>query len=324
MSLRKAAECVRKKSSFVITTHTSAEGDALGSELALYNLLKKLGKQAVIINDDALLLEYAFLPGVKKIKRFNSALKAVKFDCLALVDCSDISRCGSVSAMNTGRQTVLNIDHHISNTYFADANWVDPHASSASEMVYRLFKYMRISLDKETAKLLYVGILTDTGSFHYSNTTSTTHRIAAGLLNYGLDVARIYKESYSNVPFDQMQVLGKALSEIRRDSRGKVVWLCLNNDPALLPKSFDLSEHLLSLMRSIKGVEVAILFREGLRKKGEVRVNLRSEGGVDVNKVAAYFSGGGHRTASGCTIEGRLNEVAKKVLRKIKEGISCR
>ena len=322
MSLKNASECIRKNFSFVITAHTSPEGDALGAELALYNLLEKLGKQAVIINEEAFPQEYSFLTAVKKIKRFNPGLIGIKFDCFAVVDCSDLSRCGEVSRLNTGNKTVMNIDHHISNSRFADVNWVDPHASSASEMVYALFKQMRIPLDKETAKLLYVGILTDTGSFHYSNTTSNTHRVAAQLLRYGLDVARIYKEAYSNVPFSEMKLLGKALSSIRRDPSGKVAWLCLKNSPGGLGgKPFDLSEYLLGLMRSIKGIEVAVLFRDGFRKKGEVRVNLRSEGRLDVNKIAGCFLGGGHRTASGCTIAGRREEVINRVLGKIRERI---
>ncbi|MEI6631765.1 MAG: bifunctional oligoribonuclease/PAP phosphatase NrnA [bacterium] len=320
MSLKRAAECIRRNNSFVITAHTSVEGDALGSELALYKLLKRLGKQAVIINEDALPAEYAFLPGVKKIKRFNNTTKAIKFDCFALLDCSDLSRCGKVSGIDFQNRTVLNIDHHVSNSRFGDVNWVDPLASSASEMVYRLFGEMRIPLDKETAELLYVGILTDTGSFHYSNTTGNTHKAAAELLKYGIDVAGIYKEAYSNVPFSQMKRLGKALSDIRRDSSGKVAWALLKDDSrGLEAKAFDLSEYLLSSMRSIKGVEVAVLFREGLPGKGKVRVNLRSQGLVDVNKVAGCFFGGGHRTASGCTIAAKNKVAVSRVLSKIKE-----
>ncbi len=320
MSLKKAAECVRKNSRFLITTHTSPEGDALGSELAFYRLLKRLGKQAVIVNEDNTPLEYAFLPGIKKIKRFKDGLKKFSFDCFATLDCSDLSRCGRVAGLSSPGKQVLNIDHHISNSIFAQVNWVEPHSSSASEMVYGLFKEMRVSLDKETAMLLYVGILTDTGSFHYSNTSPATHRAAAELLSLGLNVAGVYKKAYSNVPFCQMKILGDILSTMKRDRSGKVVWLHLKHDFQESESSaFDLSEYLLSLMRSVKGVEVAVLFREGFKKRGEVRVNLRSEGRVDVNRVARSFCGGGHRTASGCTIKGKGEEVVRRVLKTIRE-----
>jgi bifunctional oligoribonuclease and PAP phosphatase NrnA len=320
MSLRKAAECVRKNNSFVITAHLNAEGDAFGAELALFNLLKKLGKRAVIINDDPLPDEYAFMPGIKRIKRFSPALKKINFDCFAVVDCSDISRCGKVSDIYTQGKMLLNIDHHISNSYFGKVNWVEPAASSASEMIYLLFKEMRVPLDKETAKLLYVGILTDTGSFHYSNTNAGTHRVAADLLEYGLAASRIYKDAYSNLPFPQMKILGNLLTKIKCDASGRIIWLVLNNGREVLGAgSFDLSEYLLTLMRSIKGAEVVVLFRDGYRRKGEVRVNFRSEGKADVNKVSGFFGGGGHKAASGCTIKGSLQDAERAVLRKIKE-----
>ncbi len=320
MSLKKAVECIKRNNRFLITVHTSLEGDALGSELAFYNLLKKLGKQAVIINDDIIPAEYAFLPGVNRIKRFKGELKNLPFDCFVILDCSDLSRCGGVAHFSSAQKTLLNIDHHISNSRFADVNWVEPGYSSACEMVYRLFKEMRLGLDKETAMLLYVGILTDTGSFHYSNTKSATHKVAAELLSHNLSAAKIYRQAYANIPFRQMKILGSILSTLRSDASGRVLWLQLkNNFKAEEMAGFDLSEYLLSLMRSVKGMEVAALFKEGFRKRGEVRVNLRSEGSVDVNKIARFFCGGGHKTARGCTVKGSAEEAARRVLRKIKE-----
>ena len=325
MSLKKAAECVRKNNSFIITSHTNVEPDALGSELAFYSLLKKLKKRAVVVNAEKVPLEYSYMRGVEKIKVLSPALKKAKFDCFAIVDCSGLSRCGKAGVMSSRAGSILNIDHHISNDYFADVNWVEPRASSASEMVYSLFKYMRVPLDKPTARLLYLGILTDTGSFRYSNTTGDTHRIAAELLKYGLDASAIYREAYSNIPFRQMRALGEALTGIKIDRCGKLAWLSLkNNFNGRKEESFDLSEQLLSLMRAIRGVEVAVLFRKDFSGKGFVRVNLRSQGKLDVNKIAGEFSGGGHRTASGCTIAGALEKAEKKVLSKIKENIKCR
>lgn len=324
MSLKKCAEYIRKNNSFLITSHTSAEPDALGSELALYLLLKRLKKRAVIVNDETVPAEYAYIRGTQKIKTYQPAMKKMKFDCFCIVDCSSLSRCGRVSSLARGAKVVLNIDHHISNSFFAGVNWVDAQVSSASEMVYHLFRYMRVKIDPLAARLLYLGILTDTGSFRYTNTTAGTHLVAAELLKYGLDAADIYKEAYSNIPFPRMKLLGAGLSGVKRGACGKLVWLrlkksfCKNGSG-----SFDLGDQLLTLMRAIKGVEVAVLFREDFSARGEVRVNLRSQGRLDVNRVAAQFGGGGHRTASGCTIKGTLQKAETAVLAKIREKLRC-
>jgi len=324
MSLKKCAEAIRKNSSFLITSHTNAEPDALGSELALYLLLKKLKKRAVVVNDEAVPAEYAYMKGTQGIKVYSPAIKRIKFDCFCIVDCSSLSRCGKVGVLAAGAKKMLNIDHHISNSFFAKVNWVDAHVSSASEMVYHLFRHMRVKLDPVAAKLLYLGILTDTGSFRYTNTTPGTHLIAAELLKYGLDAADVYKEAYSNIPFPQMKLLGAGLTGIKRSACGRLAWLKLKGSFRKKgDSSFDLSEQLLSLMRAIKGVEVAVLFREGFSAKGEVRVNLRSQGKLDVNRIAAHFGGGGHRTASGCTIKGTLQKTENAVLRTIREKLRC-
>jgi len=155
-----------------------------------------MGKRAIIVNADNTPLEYDFLPGINNIKKFNDNLRNIKFDCFVVLDCSDLSRCGRVASLNIDHKPVLNIDHHISNKHFADINWVEPRASSCTQMVYKLSKELRIPLDKEIAMLLYVGILTDTGSFRYPNTNSLTHKIVSELLEYNLDIVQIYNKVY--------------------------------------------------------------------------------------------------------------------------------
>ncbi len=322
MSLKKAAAAVKKNKSFLITSHLNPEGDALGSELAFYRMLKKLGKEAVIVNEDRLSPEYGFLPGVNSIKTIGRGIKNIKFDCFVILDCSDHKRCGQVYNINADRKPVLNIDHHISNEYFADINWVEPAASSCSEMIYKLCKKLRVPLNKQMAMSLYAGILTDTGSFRYRNTAESTHRMAAELLKHGLDVAQIYKNIYENIPVADMKLLTKILPALRCDFKGRVAWFQVKQGLLRDKKiSFDLSEHLLSFARAIKGVEVAVLFKENLGVKNEIRVNFRSRGKVDVNKVAQFFGGGGHKTASGSTVRGRIEEVRRRVLAKIKENL---
>ncbi|MFH0790517.1 MAG: bifunctional oligoribonuclease/PAP phosphatase NrnA [Candidatus Omnitrophota bacterium] len=322
MSIKKAVDCIKNNKRFLITSHLRLEGDALGSELAFYSLLKALGKDAVIVNDDDSPGEYAFLPGVERIRKFSDNLKDVDFDVFAILDCSDLKRCGRVYKMNKDNKPILNIDHHISNEKFADVNWVEPCASSCAEVIYKLFKKLRLPFNHDTAMALYVGMLTDTGVFHYANTSSLTHKAVSELLKYDLDICEVYKNLYENKPFADMKLLSKILTRIKRDNSGRIAWFQLKQaDVRGTDISFDLSERLLSFARAIKDIEVAVLFREASGKKSEVRVNLRSQGKIDVNRIANFFGGGGHKNASGCTVKGKINQVRKKVLAKIKEGL---
>ena len=324
MSLKNVSALLKNKNykRFLITSHTNPEGDALGSELAFYALLNKLGKSAVVVNEDDLPYGYDFLPFNEKIVKYRDNLKNIEFDCFAVMDCSDLSRTGEVYRMNSARKTILNIDHHISNRNFGDINWVEPAAASCSEMVYKLYKDLRVPFDKESALLLYTGILTDTGSFRYSNTSSFTHQAIAELMKFGLDVPRVYKNAYENIPFQDMRILAKILPGMRREAGGRVIWFQIKHNLLRNKKlSFDLSEHILSFGRAIKDAEVVVLFKENLGVTNEIRINFRSQGKVDVNKIAQYFGGGGHRTAAGATVKGKIDTIRRRVLAKIKKSL---
>ncbi len=323
MSLKKIIDCIRKGDNFLITSHTSPEGDALGSELAFYLLLKKLGKNAWVVNEDPVPDVYGFLPAKDVIRKFDHNAQKIKFDIFAALDCSDLKRTGDVYRLNTKNAKIINIDHHISNINFGTVNWVEPYASSASEMVYSLYKAMRMPFDSQTALLLYVGMVTDTGSFRYSNTRSSTHLAVAELLKYDIDVVQVYRNTYENIPLEDMMLLNKILPNMKVQFAGRVAWFQVNKKllKEHIDASFDLSEHLLSFARSIKGIEVVLVFKENFDAKDEVRVNFRSQGKVDVNKVASCFGGGGHKTASGATIHGKIDNVRREVLAEVKANL---
>ena len=321
MSVQEAADFIRKHKRFLVSSHTNMEGDALGSQLGFYFLIKKLKKHAVMVNAEGVPYGYEFLPALDKIRHFKENLKDVKFDCFVTVDCSDLKRTGEVYMLNVDNKPILNIDHHVSNSNFGESNWVDPKASSASEMVYQLYKKMGVALDKDAALALYVGILTDTGSFRFSNTSNATHAVTADLLTYGIDVAGVYKNIYGSIPYSDLKLLTSILPNMKTALNEKIVWFEVNKQ--LLKKQkgifFDLSETLLTFARTLRGLEVAVLFRENLTPGHEVRVNFRSQGKIDVNKIANLFGGGGHKNASGATIKGlALDQVRKIVLNKIK------
>jgi phosphoesterase RecJ-like protein len=325
MSLEKTVACIKKYSTFLITTHANPEGDALGSEFAFYRLLNKLAKPAIILNEDEVSSAYNFMSTNIKIKKYKSGLKKIAFDCFVILDCADLKRTGEVYRINTQGKPILNIDHHISNSGFGNVNWVDPTVSSCAEMIYKLYKRLNVPLDKENALFLYVGMLSDTGSFHYSNTTSFTHKVVSELLKYKLDITQIYRNIYEDIPYQDMKLLIRVLQGMRRYAVGKVVGFEIRQN--LLKNKrlgFDLTEEVLSFARAIKDVEVAVLFKENLGVKDEVRVNLRSQGKVDVNKIASFFGGGGHKAASGATIKGNIKQVKKKVLSKISEALTLR
>jgi phosphoesterase RecJ-like protein len=323
MSLERVITTLRKNKSFLLTTHLNMEADALGAELALYYLLRKLGKEVTIVNEQRVLAQYNFLPGIKLINTFNSQFKKMRWDCFIILDCADLSRCGRVASLKSLAKTSLNIDHHVSNHLFCEINWVGREMSSAAEMVYLIYKRLKVRITKDIATLLFAGIATDTGFFHYSNTSSFTHQVAARLLECGVNCTDIYRHLYEDVPFKDAQILARGYRQVKCLCRGKIVWLSLSRD--LVKEGspgFDLGEHFLSFMRAIKGVEVALLFKENLKAdKKEIKVNLRSQGKVDVNKIAQFLGGGGHQTASGATISGSLKGVIRKVLAKIKEQI---
>ncbi len=323
MSIKKIIEQIKKKNNFLITTHVNSEGDALGSELAFYRLIKALKKNAAMLNEDSLPYGYDFLPDSDKIIKYKTNLKGIEFDCLVTVDCSDLKRTGEVYKINTENKPVINIDHHISNAGFGDFNWIQPHASSCCEMIYELYKKLKIRLDKQTALLLYVGISTDTGSFRYLNTTSRTHKIAAELLRYDIDVARVYNKVHGNLPYQDMELVAKILNDMKRQHEGKIIWF---QAKAKLLKKYepiyaDLTDSVMNFGRAIKDTEVVALFKENLGVKNEVRVNFRSQGKVDVNEIAGFFGGGGHKTASGCTVHGDIDNLRRKVLKKIEESL---
>lgn len=325
MSLRKIIAQIKEHANFLITSHVNLEGDALGSELAFLRLIKALGKDAVIVNEDNLPYGYDFLPGLNCIKKYKDNLKGIKFDCFVALDCSDLKRTGEVYRLNIESVPILNIDHHISNVKFGAFNWVDPYASCCCEMIYGLYKNLGVKIDKDAALFLYVGILSDTGSFRYSNTTGTTHRIAAELLKYGLDVVEIYKNVYGNLPFKDMKLVAYVLNNIKRRHRGQIAWFEASADLLKKYKTLyvDLTDYVMNFARAIKDMEVAVLFKENLGVKNEVRVNFRSQGRIDVNKIANFFGGGGHKNASGCTIHGKIGEVRKRVLKKIDEALDA-
>lgn len=295
---------------FVVSSHIHLEGDAIGSELSMAGLLRQLGKKVYVVNDDDPPPEYLFLPEISSIIRSR---EYPDYDAAVLVDCSDASRIGRLSKSLKPGKPLINIDHHVSNSRFGTVNWVEPKASSACEMVYALFKALKKPIGKKEGILLYAGLLSDTGSFRYASTSAYTHEAAADLIRRGLDVYGIHQKLYENFSFETMKAVGRAAGNMKKDATGKVAWVEV---PLSLLKKYPVLEQqtdeLIRGARAVKEADVALLFKQ--IGKREVRINFRSRGGLDVNKLAQQFGGGGHPKASGATLHGKLKDVVHKVV----------
>ena len=315
--MKEVIAAIKKHKRFLITAHINLEGDSLGSQLAMKELLSAMGKSAYILDNDPVPAHYMFLPKADEVS--TDLLTAEDFDVAVVVDCPTLKRAGLVAeVIKKKAKLVINIDHHVSNENFGDINWVDPHASSAGEMIYRLYKETGVKLIKETALSLYIAILTDTGSFNYENTSGATHKIAGELLGYGLDPALVSESVYERRSLEDIKLLALVLDTLKVNKDGTVAYMEVTKD--MLEKTgADLakSEGLINYARSIDKVKVAVLFKEDLKDSNKINISFRSKGDgivVDVNKIASLFGGGGHTRAAGCVITGSLEEAKKKVL----------
>ncbi len=318
MGINKVIKCIRDKKNkkFLISAHKNLEGDAIGSMLAMAELLKQAGKKVALLSPEDIPDVYKFLPGSAKV-RLRSSLKNIDYDVACLLDCTGIERIGAVKRGICPGRLILNIDHHISNTYFGTINWVEPYMSSSGEQVYHLFKKMGIPLTKRAALYIYIAILTDTGSFRYSNTTEVTHRIVAELMQHGIDPADIYRKIYEGADVSSLTLLASALSTLNTTHNGEIAWVHVSR--AMFRKnkaSVEDTQDFVNFPRSIKGVKIALAFREA--GKGFIKVSFRSNDDVDVNKLAKEFNGGGHPSASGCVLKGAISKVEKAVVSRAK------
>ncbi|MFH1045417.1 MAG: bifunctional oligoribonuclease/PAP phosphatase NrnA [Candidatus Omnitrophota bacterium] len=316
MSIEQVSKALKKYSHFLITSHFNAEGDALGSTLALASLLRKMGKRVEMVNSDSISFNYAFLPGVHSIaKRPRSS----SFEAVCVVDCPILKRIGAIAEFIKDKPLIV-IDHHIDNKKFGQVNWVDPRASSVGEMVYSLFKRLKVSLDKKDALNIYIAMLTDTGSFRHANTTSNVLHTAAELLKFGLEPSVVYSRIYEQNSLEEMRNVARVILGFSFEQEDKIAWVELSKAMCravewrneLLEKVFDFA-------RSISPVKVAIVFSH--LGADTLKVSFRSKPSVNVQKIAGCFGGGGHKCASGCRIQGDLREMQQKVLAEVKKAV---
>lgn len=312
---------IERHQKFVLTSHARPDGDAIGSVLALSQILRAAKKEADVILSDAVPVIYRPLPqsaAIQQAKRVNG-----KYDAAIILECDSLSRTGLAGLDAEGR-TLINIDHHASAKPFANVNWIDTSACATAQMIFQLAKALEgasvgskaQSITPEVATCLYTAVLADTGSFCFPGTNERTFALAQELVHAGADPARIAQNVYFANRESKMRLLGTALSSLRR--KGKLAWMHVSdaqmNQLSALEED---CEGLVNYALSIADVEVAIFFRE--LPGGRYRVSLRSKGAVNVAAIAERFGGGGHERASGCSLPGPLESAAEKIITQIEQ-----
>ena len=318
MSLAKIVKTIAQHKTFLISTHINPDADALSSELAMALYLKRLGKKVHVINADDVPPRLSFLPSTGLIKNVQKIL-GLDYDAAIVLDCGDLDRIEKVKSLIQKDKILINIDHHLTNDCFGKINYVDPKASSTAEVLFDLFKTARFSLTKEMAVLLYLGIMTDTGSFRYDSTTAYTHAVAAELMKFDFSVSELYRKLYERVPFDDLKLFTKVINRFEKLYDGRVVYVEMRKKTVeQFSAEFDVRDKMFNFLRAIKGVEVIIILTE--HGPNMTRANLRSQGDtVNVADLAYFFKGGGHRKASGCMIHSGLIEAKEKLLSQLEK-----
>ena len=322
VTLAEVAAVLRGADDAFICGHVMPDGDALGSALALGMALEGLGKRVTVATPDPVPELYSFLPGVDRLVTGGAGLEG--HSIFVMVDCSVPARLGVYQeALSNGPVVqVVNIDHHQpDDAPGAGLSYIDARAAATGEIVFDLIDLLGAPLTGDIATCLYTAIVTDTGSFQYAATTADTHRRAARLIEGGVSVAAVNSFLYEQKPLASLLLLQRCLGSLTFTAGGRIAYLTVTlADLAAVGARDEHTEGLVNYARFVRGVEVAILFRE--TEPGRWKVGLRSKERVDVQAVAATLGGGGHMRAAGCLLDGTLAEVRRRVLAAVERVVS--
>jgi phosphoesterase RecJ-like protein len=302
----------------LVASHTNPDGDAVGSTIAMGLLLGAINKKITLYNESSIPVVYRFLPHVEMVE--NNLTSTNDFDTAIILDCSEFQRIGSIVSMVNDIPVIINIDHHITNSRFGNFQLIDPSASSTAEIIYRLIKKMGVAIDKTIATSIYTGILTDTGSFRFSNTNQAAFAICQEMVEMGVDPSDVARHVYGRYSLGRIKLLNLALDSIEIFHNGKLSIMTVTQE--MLSKTGTQAEDIAGLInyaRRIEDVKIAALIHEKqngrhhLKGSGPLHVSLRSDGTVDVATIAAFFGGGGHTTAAGFDVDSGLAQIKSDI-----------
>lgn len=317
--IERIVEEVRKSRSFCVVGHIRPDGDCVGSQLGLTLALQNQGKKVTCWNEDRIPQKYEFLDPARVIQKPR---RGVKFDCVIATDAASFERLGTVGQSITNRRVFINIDHHESNTRYADINWVSAREPSTGELIFRLMTAAKWPVTKPIADCLFTAVSTDTGSFQYPTTQPGTYHVAGELVRRGANLARICDEVYQSYPLSRARLLRHIYSHFHLTHQDKIAYFWLKKaDFARTGAESSDTEGLIDHIRAIAPVVVACVFEE--IEPELTRISLRSKSDrVNVSEIAALFGGGGHPAAAGARIPGRPLSVQRRVIGAVKKAIN--
>lgn len=316
-AIQAIGEVIAANHSFILLSHVRPDGDAIGSQLALAHSLVAMGKSVRVINEDGLPDGLAFLSGSEMVE--SPPAEPIEAGVVIALDTGNQPRLGARALHAASHATVfVNIDHHVSNPGYGDVAWVDASCPATGEMVYQLLVQLGMPMPVATLEAIYTAVSTDTGSFQFPATTARTYRMAADLIERGLEIGPLNHSIYHDYPFRRIELTRALLATLERSADGAVAhWQLDAATRERLELTPDDSEGLIDLIRAIRGVQVAVFFEE-LPNDGRIRVSMRSKSAdVNVCEIAQEFGGGGHVLAAGIRMAGPLEAAKALVLAAI-------
>jgi phosphoesterase RecJ-like protein len=310
------ADAIRVRRRFVVSSHARPDGDAIGSSMAMAFALRALGKEAHVVNRDPAPGSLIEFPGVPEIEIASSVNG--HYDAAIIMECGDLARTG-ISGLD--RSFIINIDHHPGNAGFGHLNWFDPSAAACAEMVFQLIETLGAPLSIEIATHVYLAILTDTGSFHFSNMTPRTFEIARRVVEAGVDPAQIARRVYDSNNLGRVKLFGAVLNSMQIDRTGRIAVLYIDHQMARdAGGTYDDIEGLINEPLTVKDLLAVVFFKQS--EGSEYRVSLRSKSTIDVGAVAKQFGGGGHKNAAGCTVVGDVDDLKRLFIERIEAALA--
>lgn len=307
--LDRVLQAIRARQRFVVTSHARPDGDGIGSALACGQILRVMGKDAEVVMYDGVPRIYQSLPFADQAIRAETVPPN---DAVVLLEC-DSTRRAQLGGLD--QCFLINIDHHASGRNFGHINWIDSSVMATAELVYRLARLACVPVDRDIATCLYTALMTDTGSFMFEGTNEHTFTVARELVLAGADPAQCARQIYFGHSTAKMRLLGAALSNLHREGPLAWIWVTQEQMECFGAREED-CEGLVNYALSMADVQVAIFFRELPDQR--YRVSLRSKGEVNVSRVAEHFGGGGHKCASGCSLEGPLSIAVSRVVERLR------
>jgi phosphoesterase RecJ-like protein len=314
--LQKIVDAIRARQRFVISSHARPDGDSIGSQLAMAYALKALGKDVVVVNADPAPAPLMAFPAVADI--LIAPTVTGEFDAAIIMECGDLSRTG---VKGLERFFVINIDHHPGNSGYGQINWFDATAAACGEMVFDLTRALAVPLSLEIATHVYLAILTDTGSFHYSSISPRTFEICRETLEAGVDPVLVARNVYDSNNMGRLKLFGAVLSAMQIDQTGHIAIVYLDHEMARAAGgTYEDTEGLINLPLTVKEIQAVVFFKQD--EGDQYRVSMRSKGAIDIGAVAKQFGGGGHKNAAGCTITGPIDALQKLFVERIEEAVA--